>query len=144
MRWSRGLTLIELLLVVALIGIVLGITAVSGRRMLANQQARASLNSIRQIVWQGATAAASRGQRLDLVRNGQRLQVQTQESTPKVIRFVDLTSSLSGQLPSGTWFSFTPPGKVIFPPGFSQPINVTLNGRSYALRFSLIGEVNVQ
>ncbi|RIH82658.1 type II secretion system protein H [Calidithermus terrae] len=140
----RGLTLIELLLVIALIGIVLGIMAVSGRRMLGNQEAKAGLNSVRQIVWQGATAAASRGQRLDLVRVGRRLQVQTQETTPRVIRSVDLTAALSAQLPNGTWFSFTPPGKVIFPTGFTQPLNVTVNGRSYSLSFSLIGEVKVQ
>ncbi|WP_027892944.1 prepilin-type N-terminal cleavage/methylation domain-containing protein [Calidithermus chliarophilus] len=140
----RGLTLIELLLVIALIGIVLGVMAVSSRRMLGNQEAKAGLNSVRQIVWQGATAAASRGQRLDLVRVGRRLQVQTQESTPRVIRSVDLTAALSAQLPNGTWFSFTPPGKVIFPTGFAQPVNVTVNGRSYSLSFSLIGEVKVQ
>lgn len=144
MRRPRGLTFIELLLVIALIGIVLGIVVVSGRRILGNQEAKASLNSIQQIVWQGATAAASRGQRLDLVRIGRRLQVQTQETTPRVIRFVDLTTALSAQLPNGTWFSFTPPGKVIFPTGFTQPINVTVNGRSYSLSFSLIGEVKVQ
>ncbi|WP_170159661.1 hypothetical protein [Calidithermus terrae] len=138
------MTLIELLLVIALIGIVLGIMAVSGRRMLGNQEAKAGLNSVRQIVWQGATAAASRGQRLDLVRVGRRLQVQTQETTPRVIRSVDLTAALSAQLPNGTWFSFTPPGKVIFPTGFTQPLNVTVNGRSYSLSFSLIGEVKVQ
>src|SRR5690625_8007537 len=62
----QGLTLIEVLIVLAIIGIILGVGVFNGRQALTGQQERAAVNSIRPSAWQGATAAAARGARVFL------------------------------------------------------------------------------
>lgn len=141
---TTGFTLLELIMVMAVLAIASGFIVMGAQPMLQAQQSRSGFNAIRQIIWQGATAAASRDITLNLVRSSNRLQVQTTGSPATVIRYVDLPSDISSQLRSGTWMSFTPSGKVNFAPGFTNPFNVTVRGRSYTLTVSLIGEVRVQ
>ncbi len=111
--------------------------------MIKGQEAIAGVSSIRQIIWQGATAAASRGQPLELVRSSNVLKVQTQDTTPVVVRQVTLPSSFSTTLPSGTSYRFLPPGRLDFN-SVSSTFTATMNGKSYSFTISQIGEASVQ
>lgn len=143
---AKGFTLIELLVVMAIIGVIGSIAFSAGRRLFAAQEAGAAVNSVRQLMAQGATAAASRGVGLDLVRTGNTLTLQTQVAPIKVIRTVTLPNSVSSTLPTGTSFKFSAPGKVDSTATGLAPTNqftMTAGGKTYTLLVSLIGEVKV-
>lgn len=139
-----GLTIIEILITLGILAIIFSIGVVGYLQLRDAQASRAGVNSIRQIILHGTTAAASRGQRLELVRSGNRLQVRTEETTPTVVRTVELPANIAAQVPadgSGRVLRFTPPGMVSFPTGFTNPFTITDRGRTYTLTVSLIGEV---
>ena len=66
---SRGFTMLEVLIVIAIIGIVAGMGVVSGRKVAQRQNQNAASRSIQQLFWQGATGAAARGVEVTLERN---------------------------------------------------------------------------
>lgn len=140
MTRTEGITLLELLLVLALLGIVVSLGFFNGRRALAVQQETAAINSIRQSVWQGATAAAASGRKTELVRDGRRLVVHEPERN-RVIRTEELPSGVATNLPSGTVLVFTPPGRVASLDAIPDPLWVQAGDRRYHLELSVIGEV---
>jgi len=139
----QGLTLIEVLIVLAIIGIILGLGVFNGRQALTGQQERAAVNSIRQSAWQGATAAAARGARvfLRVEDNELLLRLENQENG-RVIRRESLPRDFVSNIPEGTLLEFTPPGKVV-PETLPAPgqYTVGVGDRTLELEFSLIGEV---
>ena len=139
-----GFSVLELLIVLAVLGIIGGIVAVSGRSILGGQQQRAAVNSVRQSVWEGATAAASRGASIELVRSGGTLELKDVASGA-VIRTFEIPSSVTTNLPSGQVLLFTPPGRVDLTTltNLPDPLTMTVNGRTFTLEVSVIGEVKV-
>lgn len=147
MNRKAGLTIIEILITIGILAIIFTIGVVGFLQVRDSQASRAGVNSIRQIILQGTTAAASRGQTLELVRLGNRLQVRTTVGTPVVLRSVDLPASIASQVQAdgaGKVLGFSPPGRVIFPTDFSNPFSITDRGHTYALTVSLIGEVTLE
>ena len=142
---AAGFTLIELLMVLAIVGVLGGIGFVSGRAIIRGQQSRSGLSSLQQSVWQGATAAASRGIRTELVRAGPVLRIRNADSGA-VLRTFELPASVSTNLPEGTSLVFTPPGKVDAGTlaALPDPLTVTADGTVYAVTISLIGEVDLE
>src|SRR5690625_2173040 len=96
----QGLTLIEVLIVLAIIGIILGLGVFNGRQALTGQQEQAAVNSIRQSAWQGATAAAARGARvfLRVEDNELLLRLENQENG-RVIRRESLPRDFVSNIP---------------------------------------------
>lgn len=142
---NPGFTLIELLVGMAIVGVISGIAFTSARGIFTAQDARSVVTSIRQLFAQGATAAASRGVQLVMVRNGNTITIRTTDTVPVVIRTITLPPSVSTTLLSGTSFTFSAPGKVSFPSG-SNPSNqftISAGGKTYTLEVSVIGEVKV-
>jgi prepilin-type N-terminal cleavage/methylation domain-containing protein len=145
-----GITLIELLVVIAIIGVVAGLAAVSGRVIAQNARERAALNTVQQVVWQGATLAAARGFRTVLCRDATDLSVRqvvdrdAPDCNGDVLRDfeIDEAVTLTG-IEDGMSMVFTPPGTIA---GGTLPesIELTASGSTYALEVSLIGEVRVQ
>ena len=138
-----GFTLVEILVVLAVIGIALSIGFVGLAQMRQSQESRAGIQTVRQMVLAGATLAASRGLALELVRGGNRLNIRTQ-ANQAVLRSAELPSSLASQLPNGVWLEYTPAGMVVIPSGFTNPFSLTDRGKTYSLRISLIGEVRLE
>jgi Tfp pilus assembly protein FimT len=134
-----------MLIVLVVMGIVGGIAAGGVTQMRANQEARSGITSIRQIVSQGATAASSRGIPLELRRNGQRLEVRTQQAPITVLYSAELPKALADQFPAtAAWLSFNAVGRVSYPSSFwTNPKTLTSGGKNYQLSISLIGEVKV-
>lgn len=128
----------------AVIAAVAGAIALGGRRIAQGQDANAAVKTMQQSVWQGATMAASRGVRTNLVLSGQELEVQV-ASSGAVIRRFELNTGASLNVSDGTLLTFTPPGKVdpASLAGLPSPLQLTTGGNTYDLQISLIGEVRV-
>lgn len=142
---NAGFSLIEMLIIMAILGIVGGISVFGYRQVQSGQEAKSGIASIRLIMAHGATAASSRGVVLDLVKSGDTLQVQTQDATPVVVTKEKLPSSIAFQLPStNPILQFNQVGRLVFPAGFNNPITLSSRGRTYALTVSLIGEVKME
>lgn len=134
--------MIELLIVIAIIGIILGFGVFNGRQALTSQQERAAVNSIRQSAWQGATAASARGVAVWMTLEEGELLLRQGSNDGRVIRREELPQGLETNIPSGTLLVFTPPGKVR-PDTLPAPGEywVGASGRTLELEFSMIGEV---
>ncbi len=144
-RSAAGFTLIELLIVMAILGAISGVAFVSGRQILRGQQEQAAINTVQQSIWQGATAAASRGIRAELFRNGTTIQVRNSADL-SVIRAFDLPANVTFNLPEGVSLLFTPPGKIDIASldALPKPLTLVANDRTYELQISLIGEVKAE
>ncbi|RIH82964.1 hypothetical protein Mlute_02334 [Meiothermus luteus] len=146
LRSAGGFTLLELIVVMAILGVAIGVGFAQVRNLAQRQQALATVEQIRQLFWQGATAAASRGgTNFLLVRSGNVLRVQSQ-ADGSVLRSVTLPSGVSCSLSEGTLATFTSPGKVIFSSSFpaNRQFTVSANGQTFTLTATLIGEVRRQ
>ena len=143
-RRVAAFSVVELLIILAILGIIAGVVAMNGRRVLGGQQERAALTSVRQSVWEGATAAAARGATTELVRTPSALVVQEVGSnTP--LRTFSIPSTVTTNLPMGQVLQFTPPGRVDLATlqALPSPLTMTVNGHTFKLQISLIGEVKV-
>lgn len=145
MRRANGITLLELLVVVAIIGVVAGIGVFNGLRALQGQQEQAAVRSIQQSIWQGATAASARGVETELVRDGRQLLVREVVSG-RTLRREELPAGVSTNLPTGQVLRFTPPGQIARTTlaALPEPLWVQITDRRYRLRVSLIGEVRAE
>lgn len=138
-RRAIGFTLIEVLVVLAIMGILFGIFAFSNRGALTSQQEQAAIRSIQQSVWQGASAASARGRNTELIHSGRTVVVREVDSQ-RVIRTEELPAGIGTNLPN---LVFTPPGKISASSFalVSDGITVTSGSGTTLLRVSIIGEV---
>ena len=142
--------MIELLIVIAIIGIIAGLGAISGRAIAQRASERAALNTVQQVVWQGSTLAAARGFRTVLCRDATELAIrrvmdaENPNCSGAVLRRfeIDEAVTLDG-IADGMSIVFTPPGTIL---EGTRPATITLTaaGSTYDLEVSLIGEVRVQ
>jgi prepilin-type N-terminal cleavage/methylation domain-containing protein len=136
----RGFTLLEMLLVLAILGITFGIGAIGSRSILLRQENTAALRSVKQLFWHGATVAASRSINLELVRTNNVFVIRpVGGGTP--FRTATLPNDVSSNLPQGVIARFTPPGKVAITALNANPFTLRLNDGTYQLTVSQIGEV---
>jgi hypothetical protein len=134
--------MLELLMVLAILGITFTIGAIGSKTILTKQENLATMRSIKQLFWQGATIASSRSINLELVRAGSTLTLRQTGVTPiKIYRTVTLSTGFTSNLPDGTLATFTPPGKVTVATGISNPFTASFNSSTYQLTVTQIGEV---
>jgi len=141
MRMRKGITLLEFLVVMAIIGIVGGLAFVNGHRIAQRQEARGAVATCQRSVWQGATAAASRGSVVELNRTDDGLEL-VDLRQERVLRRYDLPANVSIAVQNPI-LRFTPPGKVDLStlPDRDQGLLIDTGEGEYRLRISLIGEV---
>ncbi len=147
MKTRDGFTVIELLILTAIVGAVFGIALLNGREVLQGQERQATVRSVALMINRGATAAASRGVSARLSRSGDTLTL-TNIGSGAVLRTMTLPPSVSTNLPEGDLITFTAPGRLLFEPTFPliggvRGIEITADGRRYDLLLSIIGEVKV-
>lgn len=141
----RGFSLLELLVLLAVLAIVFTLVAISGRGIAQRASERSVVNTFQQAVWQGATMAAARGFRTELVRDGDELVVR-RVATGDVLRRFELDANATLNVADGQVLVFTPPGAVLEASltALPDPIEIVAAGRTYELDVSLIGEVRVR
>lgn len=138
-RSNRGITMVEMLVVLGVLGVLLGLSVFSGRGALERQQEKAAIRSIQQSVWQGASAASARGRNTELVLVGRRIDVREVDSG-RLVRTEELPSGVTTNLPN---LVFTPPGKISAD-SFAlvrDGISVSSSAGTTMLQVSIIGEV---
>src|SRR5690625_3213388 len=147
---TDGLTLLELIVVVAIIGIVAGIGVINGNRIARQERAHAAVATLQQSVWQGATSAASRGREIDLHFDGQNLGL-VDVTDDSLVRTFELPEGTRTNMSPGTVLKFLPPGKVDLEllsdlnnadGGYGLLIDTGQN--TYNLEISIIGEVRLK
>jgi len=149
MKRSRGFTLLELLIVIAVLGVLFTLTAFQSRKIEAHQAEAAFYTSLERLFWEGSTAAASRGRTLLLIRRDNDLIVRLRTAPRTVIRQVEIPEGVEVGLPEGRLAVFTPPGRVRFRALFPRDCQgpsfkvTTRQGTERCYRVSLIGEVEV-
>lgn len=144
-RQERGLTVLEVLILMAVLALLFAIAATNLFPALRAQEANAAVQSIQQTVWQGATAAAARGVNVDLLRTGDVFVLTNVESGAVLKRF-ELPSMVTTNWPENQALRFTPPGRIQADTltQLPSPITVSAGGRTTRLTVSLIGEVRAQ
>lgn len=145
-RNAAGLTLLEVLLVVAILAVVLGIGVFNGRQAVTAQGELAAINSLQQTVWQGATAASARGQIVTMRMEGHDLVLRVgDDGEGQVLRRESFPADVITNMPQGNVLLFTPPGKVeINSLSEAQDYYLgTSKGQSF-FEISVIGEVRVR
>lgn len=135
----------ELLIVLAIVGVLAGLVALNGRRVLRGQEARAAVTTVQQTVWQGATAAAARGVVTRLTRAGDVFTL-TDTDSGNSLKSFELPASVTLNWPDGQSLDFLPPGRVDVDTldALPTPLTMVVDGRSHSLTVSLIGEVKAQ
>lgn len=143
MKQTCAFTILELLLVVAIVGIIAGITVVSGRQILQGQEEQAVIHSFRQGVLQSATAASARGEKVRLVKQGNELQLKDESNT--VFQRFDLAASVTTNLDDGLILAFHPSGKATnwSYNRLTRPLRFETEKTTYLISVSLIGETKV-
>ncbi len=129
----------------AILGIAFFFATIEGRDILRRTSERSVVATVQQAVWQGATLAAARGVRTELVRDGDVLEVRALVGGA-VFRTFELDPGVTINLADGQILVFTPPGAVLQSSldALPDPIEIVAAGTTYQLDISLIGEVRVR
>jgi len=148
MRQARGLTLLELLVVLGLVALLSGLFFFSYRKTMAQQTKASFETGVQRLFWEAATAAASRGETLVLERRGNRLIVRSQSNPTRTLRVLAIPDNVSLDLPEDELALFSPPGRVWFRSLFPRDCGsgfgfrlLTGEGGERCYRVSYIGEV---
>jgi prepilin-type N-terminal cleavage/methylation domain-containing protein len=144
-RSRSGFSLLELLVVLAVLSVVFSLVAITGRTFVQRASERSVVDTFQQAVWQGATSAAARGFRTELVLDGNELTIR-RVSTGDVLRRFELDGNAAWNLDDGQVLVFTPPGAIdeATLDALPDPIEIVAAGTTYQFEVSLIGEVRVR
>lgn len=139
MKDRAGITILELLVVIAILGVIAGIGIMNGRRAAQAQTARGAVATFQQSVWQGASAAASRGLTIELNRTEEGLALV--DTDDRVIRVYELPASVDIPVDNPI-LRFLPPGKVdLSTLSLVDDLVIDTGHGRYTVEISLIGEV---
>lgn len=142
---SGGFTLLEILIVVAIIGIVGSMVALNARSALQRGEERSAIKSFQQSILQGATSASAKGVQTELVYSKGELQIRELVSK-KVLSKQDLPEDFYTNLKEGQLLIFTPPGKIDAASlaALPDPVVMKAADKTYQMEISLIGESRLE
>lgn len=139
---TSGISILEILLVLAIVAVLGGIVAAGWRGLAQREEARSALVSLQQAMWQGSTAASARGETLTLRWEDDELRVV--DATGDVVRSWAFPDATTTSLSPGEILAFTPPGRIDDPTVLPDPFTMEVNGRTASLEVSLIGGTRVR
>lgn len=140
-----GITILELLVVLAIVGILAAIGTTSWFAAARRTASQGAVATFQQSVWQGATAAAARGVIVELVREGDQLRLLNVNNGNAVLRSYDLPAGVV--IPADNpILRFLPPGKIEMTSleTVAGGLAIETSDGSYHLDISIIGEVRSQ
>ena len=146
-RRRQGFTLLELLVVIAVLGIAAGIGTINARAVLDTQRERSSLDTFQQSIWQGATSASARGVPVELRLQGDELVlIALERGGERRLRAFELHPDVSLGLEDGMVLEFAPPGRVTLESyrALPDPFVLKTSEHEFRLEVSTIGEIRVE
>ncbi len=147
---QSGFSMIEILLVVAIVGIIASIGFVQGRRLLSKQTESSTISAITQTLARGSSAASARGEEVILRKSGNKLFLVRGTDS---FGFVDIPPSVTLKTKTGValpadidLLSYSPKGLIDatdIANNFS-PLQLITADKSYNLSASIIGDMKVE
>jgi prepilin-type N-terminal cleavage/methylation domain-containing protein len=145
---QQGFTMIEILIVIAIIGILLGMSLLNGRQIINRQKEVASVQQFRQLVQRATTTANARGITATLVRTGSSIKVINSSDPTKTLMEMTLDRNVTSNLPENESLVFASTGRID-PASFNtlpgtNSFEMQASGKTYKLNLSVIGEVKLE
>jgi prepilin-type N-terminal cleavage/methylation domain-containing protein len=149
---TRGFSTIELLIVIAIIGILVGIAMLNGRQIINQQKEIASVQQFKQLLQRATTTANARGVTATLVRAGSSIEVtapkKTNPAQTESLMEMTLDKNVTSNLPEGPSLVFSPVGRIEPTSLGTLPetnaFEIQAAGKTYKLNLSVIGEVRLE
>ena len=141
-----AVSLTEILIALAIISIVAGISFVSAKRQLTSQKENAVVSNFKQIILEGTTAASARGVETVLFRDNNKISLLRSDNNEEIDSFL-IPATVSTNLPRhGVLLAFSPHGWVdeASLAALPNPFAINTGDGNYAIRVSLIGEIDIE
>lgn len=139
----RGLSLLEILIVIAIIGVLAGIGLFSGRQIIRNQNEVASVQQLRQLISRATTALNAQGKSGTLNRSGTLIKVI--DGNNKTLMEMTLDKNVVTNLPEGNSLVFLPTGRITSVSLAALPaLEMQAAGKTFRLEISVIGELKAE
>jgi prepilin-type N-terminal cleavage/methylation domain-containing protein len=139
----RGFSLLEILVVIAVIGILAGIGLFNGRQIIRNQNEVASIQQLRQLISRATTAVNARLSSGTLNRSGTLIKVVDDKN--KTLMEMTLDKNVVTNLPEGNSLVFLPTGRISSASLAALPaLEMQAAGMTFGLEISVIGELRAE
>jgi prepilin-type N-terminal cleavage/methylation domain-containing protein len=139
----RGFSLLEILVVIAVIGILAGIGWFNGRQIIRNQNEVASIQQLRQLISRATTAVNAQGKSGTLNRSGTLIKVI--DGNNKTLMEMTLDKNVVTNLPEGNSLVFLPTGRISSASLAALPaLEMQAAGQTFGLEISVIGELRAE
>lgn len=141
---QRGFSLLEILVILAVLGILLSIAALVGRDIIRKQNELQAVNEIRQLIWQAGTTVNARGTSGTVRRTGNTFEVI--DDLGKTLIKKEIDSQVTSNFPTGDSLEFLPSGRIETATlsALPNPLTVSAAGKTFKLTVSVIGEVKAE
>jgi prepilin-type N-terminal cleavage/methylation domain-containing protein len=139
---AHGFTMLELLIVMAIVGVLASIAFVSGRQIMQKQEASSTISQLRQILSRGGSVASARGKEIQLKYTNHEF-ILSEKVSAKVVQSFKVPSGVSLSIADNSVIEFAPSGLIKSLASVPNPVYVSAHGKNYQLRLSIIGEMKV-
>jgi prepilin-type N-terminal cleavage/methylation domain-containing protein len=140
---QQGFTTIEILVVIAVIGILAGIGLFNGRQIIRKQNEVASIQQLRQLISRATTAVNAQGKSATLKRSGTLIKVV--DDNNKTLLEMTLDKNVVTNLPEGNSLVFLPTGRLSSASLAALPaLEMQAAGKTFGLEISVIGELRAE
>jgi len=137
---AAGFTLLELLIVLAVLGLALGLLAMGVSRIQSDEADRAAIETFQLALLDAAGAASARGASLTIHWLGDELVVREDAD---VVRRWPFPADTQTTLEPDELVTFTPSGRIESLADLPDPLSFTWRGETRTLAVSLVGQSQV-
>lgn len=135
---SKGFSLIETLVVIAILSVFASLTFVSGRRVMQSQDQLAAISILKQSLIRASLSANAKGKQLELTQNGSSIEL---KDATKTLEQFDLPSGFSVNWPD---LIFRESGLIDVASLPTDKILLSGPKETYELKISLIAEMKAE
>jgi prepilin-type N-terminal cleavage/methylation domain-containing protein len=140
---KMGFTMLELLIVIAIVSILASVTFVSGRQIMRGQEQAAVLSQFKQAISRGASTASARGKAVTFKRDNGNFILFEKVSLKELQRFT-LPDGVTINVPNGNILEFQSNGLINNLSSLPNPLTIVTSSKTYNIKISLIGEMKAQ